>query len=84
MIDLSTYHEGFVAGFVPGLVLGLGLMKMAWEHSERRRRSAALKVPVKVRLEAADVVRYLRWRDEQTMRALTDPDLGTPWDKPRD
>lgn len=37
MIELSDYHQGFVVGWFPGFFMGIGLMIMAWDHSERQR-----------------------------------------------
>ena len=38
MIELSEYHQGFIAGYMPGFLMGLGLTKMAWDHEDRQRR----------------------------------------------
>jgi hypothetical protein len=34
---VTDYHQGFITGFIPGVLLGMGLMKMAWDHEEKRR-----------------------------------------------
>lgn len=37
MIELSQYHQGFVAGWLPSFFMGMGLMKMAWDYKDLRR-----------------------------------------------
>ena len=34
---MTEYHQGFIAGLIPGVFMGMGLMKMAWDHEENRR-----------------------------------------------
>ena len=74
MTELSQYHQGFIAGYMPGLLMGMGLMKMAWDHEEKRRARHSRKLtPSRPEQPlAADLIRYSRWRSEQIERALRD------------
>ena len=71
---MTDYHQGFIAGFIPGVLLGMGLMKMAWDHEEKRRARHSRKLtPSRPEQPlAADLIRYSRWRGEQIERALRD------------
>ncbi len=79
MIELSEYHQGFIAGYVPGMKMGLGLMKMAWDHSERQHRGRRKPAPPAGPPQplAADLIRYQRWQ-QQIDRALHDQPPGAP------
>jgi hypothetical protein len=78
---VTEYHQGFIAGYMPGFLMGLGLMKMAWDHSERQRRRRQPKQPEQPL--AADLIRYSRWRNEQIERALLNqPPTENPSQQP--
>jgi hypothetical protein len=68
VIELSSYHQGFIAGYIPGLLMGTGLMKMAWDHERRQRQARRPRLPQQP--IAADLIRYASWEQEQVKRAL--------------